>query len=171
HLGGVIGLLVRDHQEFQRVFFHHAIGVLLQKSLQAADLCVGIGLLDRSHVSVVLGRILDLFFLLGLTGCLTGLSGRLTGLGGGLARLCGLLGRWLLGSSRLRLRLRCPLVEYHRSQYKHNRNEHLLHAYAPENSRETLNSGNYVTTSGLPSSHPESQRRSVATAHATGTGA
>jgi hypothetical protein len=75
---------------------------LLEERLQAADLCVGIGLLHGAHVGVVLSRILDFLLLLGLGGRLAGLS---------LARRWSLLGRWLLGrrllgSGRLRLRLR-----------------------------------------------------------------
>jgi len=31
HLGAIVGLLVGDHQKFERVFFHHAVGILRQK--------------------------------------------------------------------------------------------------------------------------------------------
>src|ERR1700685_4036822 len=65
HLGLIPRLLVSPHQHFQRVLFHHAVGILRQEGFHAADFGSGVRLLDRSHVSVLLRRILD-FFLLGL---------------------------------------------------------------------------------------------------------
>jgi len=59
HYFGVTLLLVGAHQNFKRLGFHYAVGILCQKRFQAADLCRGIFLLDRSYVSVVLGGVLN----------------------------------------------------------------------------------------------------------------
>jgi len=54
-------------QQFQRVFFHHAVGILSEKGFQSADFRGGVGLLYRTNVGVVFGGILD-FLLLRLAG-------------------------------------------------------------------------------------------------------
>src|ERR1019366_6780705 len=80
-------LLIGAHQKFQRVFLHHAVGILSHKRFQAADLGRGVGLLRGAHVGVILRRVLDLFFLrrfLGRGRRLRGLGGR-----GGLRRRLG----------------------------------------------------------------------------------
>jgi hypothetical protein len=56
-------LLVGAHQEFQRVFLHHAVGILFDERFQAAHLGPGLRLLRRSHIGVIFGGVLDFFFL------------------------------------------------------------------------------------------------------------
>jgi len=63
-LGLIARLLIRSHQQLQRVFFHYAVGILGEERFQAADLGRGIGLLDGADVGVVFRRILDFFLLL-----------------------------------------------------------------------------------------------------------
>jgi hypothetical protein len=64
HLGAIASLLISAHQKFQRVFLHHAVGILGGKSFQPADHRGRIGLLRCAHVRVVFGGILDFFLLL-----------------------------------------------------------------------------------------------------------
>src|SRR5439155_1370434 len=63
HFGRIIGLLISAHQRLQRVLLDNAVGILRQESFQAADLGGGILLLHRADIRVVLGWILNLFFL------------------------------------------------------------------------------------------------------------
>ncbi len=65
----VAGLLIGDHQQLQRVFLHHRVGIGLQEGFQCLRFLRGILLLDGVHVSVVFSRILDFLLLrLRLTG-------------------------------------------------------------------------------------------------------
>ena len=61
--GLIAGLLVGPHQQLQRVFLHHAVGILGEECFQSADLGRGIGLLHGADIGVVFGGILDFFFL------------------------------------------------------------------------------------------------------------
>jgi len=54
------------HERFERIFFHHTVGILREKGFQAANLGRWIGLPYRTHVGVIFRRILDLFLLLWL---------------------------------------------------------------------------------------------------------
>src|SRR5256884_9780987 len=63
HFGRIIGLLISAHQRLHRVLLDDAVGILRQESFQAADLGSGILLLHRADVGIVLGWILNLFFL------------------------------------------------------------------------------------------------------------
>ncbi len=100
----VVGLLVILHQRLQRGHLHHAVGILRHEGLKAADLRRRVLLLDRTHVSVVLGRVFDN----------RGLSRRSR-----LGRCCLPLW-WLRRLGGILGRCQC-------SQPKHNRNQNLFH--------------------------------------------
>ena len=63
NFGLITRLLVGPHQQFQRIFLHHAVGVLSEKRFQSADLGSRVCLLNRADVCVVFGRVLDLLLL------------------------------------------------------------------------------------------------------------
>src|SRR5690349_8789526 len=63
HFGGIAGLLVGAHQQFKRVRFHHAIGILGEKGFETTNFGARVLLLHGADIGVVLGGILNLFFL------------------------------------------------------------------------------------------------------------
>src|SRR5262249_387577 len=69
-LGGISGLclvprlLIRAHQQLERVFLHHAVRILREECFEPADLGGWIALLNGAYVGVIFRRVLDFLFLL-----------------------------------------------------------------------------------------------------------
>ena len=97
-LGLIASLLVCAHQKFQRVFLHHAVGILRQKRFQTADFGRCVLLPHGAHVGVIFGRIFDLFFLRHRRIAACGACGAACGLARTLRHRRGSLRHWRCGS-------------------------------------------------------------------------